>query len=153
MIKVYEILPNGRPGRTAEIDPRKGVREGWTYTPPPDGGDYVWESGGWVPFSGPASAPLLPNLEYLGGVIRQERNARIAATDWTQGKDIQDYISAAWAPYRQALRDITSQPDFPLSVQWPEEPVVAKPEPAPEPVVPAEETIDNTATETPPEVL
>lgn len=143
MITVYEIKLNGFLGQSKMIDPRDGVGHGWTYDPPPGGGPHKWENSRWVPY---AQEPEMftpgPNYDAMGDAIRQERNARIAATDWTQGKDIPDYVSAAWAPHRQALRDITSQPDFPLSVQWPEEPVVVKPE-----------TIDNTVTETPPEVL
>lgn len=54
--------------------------------------------------------------------VRADRNTRIAATDWTQGKDIPDNISSAWATYRQALRDVTSQAGFPWSVQWPTQP-------------------------------
>jgi hypothetical protein len=160
MIEVYEIKPNGFIGQSKTINPREGVGSGWTYLKPSGDGPHKWENCQWVPY--PHEHNLLspgPDYSAMGDSIRQERNARIAATDWTQGKDIPDYVSAAWAPNRQALRDITAQPDFPLSVQWPETPVVVKPEPIPEPepeqepVVPAEETIDNTATETPPEVL
>jgi hypothetical protein len=54
--------------------------------------------------------------------VRADRNTRIAATDWTQGKDIPDNISSAWAAYRQALRDVPSQAGFPWTVQWPTQP-------------------------------
>lgn len=54
--------------------------------------------------------------------VRSERNTKLAETDWTQAKDIADNISSAWAPYRQALRDITSQAGFPWEVQWPTQP-------------------------------
>lgn len=54
--------------------------------------------------------------------VRADRNARIAATDWTQGKDIPDNISSAWATYRQALRDVPSQAGFPWDIQWPTQP-------------------------------
>ena len=156
MITVYEIKPNGFLGKSKEIDPREGVGYGWTYDHPPGDGAHKWENSQWVPYAQePEAFAPGPNYDAMGDSIRQERNARIAATDWTQGKDIPDYVSTAWAPHRQTLRDITSQSGFPLSVQWPEVPVVIKPEPVPEPeqVVPTEETIDNTATETLPEVL
>lgn len=51
--------------------------------------------------------------------VRNRRNALLAACDWTQGKDIQESVSAPWAAYRQALRDITQQDGFPWSVVWP----------------------------------
>lgn len=169
MVEVYEIKPNGFLGQTKLVDPREGVDSGWTYLQPPGDGPHKWKNSQWFPCEAePVWAAPLPNLDYLGDVVRQERNTRIAATDWTQGKDIPDYVSAAWAPYRQALRDITSQADFPLSVQWPEQPSVVKPEPViepviepvmepepavTEPVVTEPETTDNTSTETPPEVL
>ena len=60
-------------------------------------------------------------LEGNWNVIRFERNQLIALTDWTQGADVPDTIKLAWQPYRQALRDITSQAD-PLDITWPNKP-------------------------------
>jgi hypothetical protein len=54
--------------------------------------------------------------------MRQERNARLAACDWTQLADA-PVNSLAWANYRQALRDVTAQAGFPWSVEWPTQPV------------------------------
>jgi len=54
--------------------------------------------------------------------VRADRNSKLAATDWTQGKDIPDNVSSKWASYRQALRDITAQAEFPWGVQWPTQP-------------------------------
>ena len=53
--------------------------------------------------------------------VRADRNARLAATDWTQIAD-STADKAAWATYRQALRDVPSQAGFPQSVTWPQEP-------------------------------
>ena len=53
--------------------------------------------------------------------VRADRNARIAATDWTQIAD-STADKPAWATYRQALRDVPSQVGFPQSVTWPQEP-------------------------------
>ena len=50
--------------------------------------------------------------------VRAERNAKLAASDWTQVADA-PVDKAAWAAYRQALRDITAQAGFPLTVDWP----------------------------------
>jgi hypothetical protein len=52
--------------------------------------------------------------------VRAERDYRLASCDWTQGKDISDEVSATWTTYRQALRDIPSQPGFPFDINWPE---------------------------------
>ena len=54
--------------------------------------------------------------------VRADRNDRLAASDWTQVADA-PVDKAAWATYRQALRDITTQQGFPWSVTWPAEPV------------------------------
>lgn len=61
--------------------------------------------------------------EQLAKKIRSERNRLLAATDWTQLSDAPD-DKAAWAAYRQGLRDISKQATFPSSVTWPEAPGV-----------------------------
>lgn len=53
--------------------------------------------------------------------IRTERNKFLKATDWTQVADA-PVDQAAWATYRQALRDITKQTNFPNEVDWPTKP-------------------------------
>jgi hypothetical protein len=53
--------------------------------------------------------------------IREERDAKLAATDWTQVADA-PVDQAAWATYRQALRDIPAQEGFPSEVVWPDSP-------------------------------
>ena len=60
--------------------------------------------------------------EEKAGQVRAERNDKLAQSDWTQGKDIADNISNAWATYRQALRDIPAQDGFPWNVTWPTQP-------------------------------
>lgn len=56
--------------------------------------------------------------------VRQERNVRLTATDWTQlpdtGLDAQVRIN--WAKYRADLRSVPSQTGFPWSVTWPSQP-------------------------------
>jgi hypothetical protein len=52
--------------------------------------------------------------------MRLERNRLLSACDWTQVPDA-PVDKAAWAAYRQALRDITQHPDWP-NVDWPEAP-------------------------------
>lgn len=55
---------------------------------------------------------------------RTERNARLAACDWTQVADapLDAAQVAAWVAYRQALRDVTEQAGFPDTISWPLEP-------------------------------
>lgn len=64
----------------------------------------------------------IKELQYRGNVIRIRRNMLLAQSDWTQSKDISNTVSSAWTTYRQALRDITQQQDFPNVVVWPERP-------------------------------
>lgn len=54
---------------------------------------------------------------------RAERTRRLQECDWTQGRDVQLTNDAAWVAYRQALRDISTQPGFPTSIDWPVKPV------------------------------
>ena len=50
--------------------------------------------------------------------VREDRNKRLADSDWTQLADSQADKSA-WATYRQALRDVPTQSGFPWEVTWP----------------------------------
>jgi hypothetical protein len=52
-------------------------------------------------------------------VVRSDRNQRLADSDWTQVDDSTSSDKEAWATYRQALRDITSQAGFPWTINWP----------------------------------
>jgi hypothetical protein len=54
--------------------------------------------------------------------IRSQRTDKLKGSDWTQVADA-PVDKAAWATYRQALRDITAQPGFPWDTQWPDAPV------------------------------
>lgn len=56
------------------------------------------------------------------GIVRDKRNDLLKNSDWTQLKDIPDNISSSWAIYRQQLRDITNQENFPWQVVWPIKP-------------------------------
>lgn len=49
---------------------------------------------------------------------RQERNALLALSDWTQLND-SPVNRATWAIYRQALRDLPQQAGFPHVIDWP----------------------------------
>jgi hypothetical protein len=52
---------------------------------------------------------------------RDDRNRRLAECDWTQLADA-PVDSLAWSNYRQQLRDLTTQPQFPHVVVWPNTP-------------------------------
>lgn len=67
-------------------------------------------------------APVVFPPEVHAAWVRDERNAKLAASDWTQLPDVPETLRAQWAAYRQQLRDVTLQPGFPLSVVWPSEP-------------------------------
>lgn len=54
--------------------------------------------------------------------VRKLRDKKLLDSDWTQVLDA-PVDKAAWATYRQSLRDITIQPGFPQEIQWPTPPV------------------------------
>lgn len=54
--------------------------------------------------------------------VREDRNKRLAESDWTQLDDSPGQNKLAWATYRQALRDVPTQTGFPWEVQWPNKP-------------------------------
>lgn len=50
--------------------------------------------------------------------VRHIREVLLSQSDWTQLPDA-PVDQAAWAAYRQELRDITTQSGFPDSITWP----------------------------------
>ena len=50
--------------------------------------------------------------------VRRTRNDKLKDCDWTQIAD-STADKEAWAAYRQALRDITTQAGFPWTIDWP----------------------------------
>jgi hypothetical protein len=53
--------------------------------------------------------------------IRAMRDQKLSASDWTQLADA-PVDKAAWAAYRQDLRNVPAQAGFPWDVIWPEAP-------------------------------
>lgn len=51
---------------------------------------------------------------------RALRDHLLAGTDWMAAGD--RVIAPAWRAYRQALRDISAQPGFPYTINWPVRP-------------------------------
>ncbi|WP_414604345.1 tail fiber assembly protein [Stenotrophomonas sp. AR029] len=58
-----------------------------------------------------------------GEQMKAERSQRLRATDWTQAPDspLDPLVKAAWAAYRQQLRDLPAQAGFP-DCAWPTAP-------------------------------
>lgn len=63
----------------------------------------------------------IPDAEKIAWSIRYERDKLLSESDWTQMPDA-PVDREAWATYRQALRNLTAQPGFPLEVIWPTKP-------------------------------
>ena len=57
----------------------------------------------------------------MSAKLRDKRNKLLAGCDWTQLADA-PVDKAAWATYRQALRDISALAGFPWVVTWPQSP-------------------------------
>lgn len=65
--------------------------------------------------------PIQPTTEQLAVVARTSRDLLLKETDWTQLPDaaLDQLEKAAWVAYRQALRDVPQQNDFPNNIVWP----------------------------------
>ena len=69
------------------------------------------------------AAWLAASSTHEWGLVREKRTILLDNSDWTQLPDVpmSDEKRGEWVTYRQALRDITSQPEG--SVSWPYEPI------------------------------
>lgn len=64
-------------------------------------------------------------IEHHTSEARAQRNQLLETSDWTDTLSAQTRLGpkyAEWQSYRQALRDITDQPGFPLDIVWPTPP-------------------------------
>jgi hypothetical protein len=63
-------------------------------------------------------------VEIAAANVRGTRDEAIANSDWTQLADVDLTTEQrdAWTKYRKALRDLTKQPGFPWSTNWPVKP-------------------------------
>ncbi|MFY7867021.1 tail fiber assembly protein [Roseateles sp.] len=68
--------------------------------------------------------PEGPDLARRQADVRAERDRRLQACDWVVARAMErgEPVPAAWAAYRQALRDLSAQPGFPDDVTWPSPP-------------------------------
>ena len=73
---------------------------------------------------GTGDEPRIPTDAEKWDALRRVRFELLALSDWTQVNDVALTIEqrAAWADYRQALRDIPQTYDTPESAQFPEAP-------------------------------
>jgi hypothetical protein len=53
---------------------------------------------------------------------RLKRDFLLKECDWTQMPDCNCANKEAWATYRQALRDVPAQSEFPNEIVWPTKP-------------------------------
>lgn len=60
-------------------------------------------------------------LENAWKSIRENRNKLLSESDWTQVSDA-PVDKAAWAVYRQALRDLPNNTEDPFNPVWPLKP-------------------------------
>lgn len=60
----------------------------------------------------------------LYGSFLQKRNILLNDSDWTVMPDspLSEEKITEWKTYRQALRDITDQEEFPYNITWPTRP-------------------------------
>lgn len=65
-------------------------------------------------------------LERQWSSLRQQRNQKLAACDWTQMADapLNAQDKTAWGLYRQELRDLPENTEDPANPVWPDEPDV-----------------------------
>lgn len=72
--------------------------------------------------------PELPT-EILIEQINRIRKKKLSDSDWIVNRayDQAEPVPQAWAQYRQALRDLPTQPGYPRSIVWPTEPVASAP--------------------------
>ena len=96
-VESLDFMPNLINGETGDIG---WLWDGETLTPPPE---------------------PQKTAEQLQAEVRATRNQLLFSSDWTQVIDA-PVDQAAWATYRQALRDISAQAGFPQTVVWPTQP-------------------------------
>ena len=65
--------------------------------------------------------PVPLSDQELSNLAREKRNALLFSSDWTQLSD-SPVNKQEWAVYREALRDIPEQREFPKIIDWPQTP-------------------------------
>lgn len=72
-----------------------------------------------------ATLSWIENSQLKEVEVKGSRNTLLNASDWTQipNNALTAEQQAAWATYRQELRDITQQSGYPFNVVWPVAPI------------------------------
>lgn len=111
----YAIIENGIVSNVALSD--EPIADNWILSDTARIGD-IWNNGEFI-----TPPPSDFNVEKKWEQVRSIRNRFLSDCDWTQLNDapLSDTQRQEWAVYRQALRDITLQPD-PFNIVWPIEP-------------------------------
>lgn len=68
-----------------------------------------------------SGTPFEETDEYFLNLLRQQRDMLLQQSDWTQVPDA-PVDQAAWATYRQALRDLPANTTDPRNPVWPSQP-------------------------------
>lgn len=71
-----------------------------------------------------AHDPAAVETKRAWNALRAERNARLAATDYTQLPDAPAELQTDWQAYRQQLRDLPENTVDPANPVWPDTPVI-----------------------------
>ena len=87
-------------------------------------GDPVLVDGTWTQtwsVSNLSDEQVAANTASAAAAVRNERNRKLANSDWTQLAD-SSANATLWGTYRQALRDLPTTSGFPNDITWPTEP-------------------------------
>lgn len=59
--------------------------------------------------------------DQMAADVRAQRDALLRESDWvtTRAYDMQEPVPQGWIDYRQALRDVPEQAEFPDHIDWP----------------------------------
>lgn len=117
--RLKQVLSGGAENIPGTFDPENVVELSGPIPEVPDS-EGIWvflkQDWSWVDLETPEQ-----KTEKRWKLVRAERDRRLLASDWTQLPDVPLATKEAWATYRQALRDITEQPD-PFNIVWPAAP-------------------------------
>jgi hypothetical protein len=106
-----------KPTQVPSVDYTKNVKEG---IPVKQGSDWVqvWEVTDATP------GEIADRTNQQANSVRDEREQKLAACDWTQLDDtpLSNTTKVAWASYRQALRDLPKKSKDPKKIVFPTPP-------------------------------
>lgn len=104
--------------------------EGKIYAYAADGSQDAYIQSGLIPITEEEADAIRfppPTQAQQAEIIRAKRDALLKETDLVviRCAEADEAVPAAWKTYRQALRDIPEQADFPDAVVWPQQPQAA----------------------------